>query len=105
VADVCPDCGRPKATSGEDWSAAYYTARADEVSAVCGRHLPSYWSDESIPDCDQATIKRLRAENAALRKVATWADEVAGWETTAPPAAVNELRAALAELAKLDGGK
>lgn len=59
---TCPDCGRERAHGGDGWAVDYGAARRDEVARRCGAHLPGYWSDETIPDCKEASIVWLRAQ-------------------------------------------
>lgn len=66
MSNKCPDCGRKKAFSGEAWVVEFHSAHP-ETAATCGAHLPSVYSDESTPDCKEATLAHLREQLRAFR--------------------------------------
>ena len=89
----CPDCGRAFAVDAEEWRDC---DAMREVTHKCGARLGDMDSDETIPDCQRATILFLRAQLAqALAKLA--ASERDG------AIHVEALRMALAESTDLQG--
>jgi hypothetical protein len=80
----CGECGRRIATTGECWNVSFQAARDGEVADTCGRDLPSYWADDSIPDCDRAKMSWLSERLASAGRVIA---EYQRWES-----AVQELR-------------
>ena len=66
MGDRCEGCGREKAATGHEWNIDFQSARSDEVADTCGAHLSSIWSDESLPDCERASVRWLRAKLTRL---------------------------------------
>lgn len=50
---TCSDCGRPAAGDVEEWLEC---DPMRELNVRCGAHLDDMHSDETIPDCQRATI-------------------------------------------------
>jgi hypothetical protein len=65
----CLNCGRVVARSGAAWNKDFQRAmRATGIpnAKTCGASLGSFWADDSVPDCKEATIERLRARVSEL---------------------------------------
>ncbi len=65
----CSDCGRVVAKSGKAWNRDFQKAmRSTGIpdAKTCGASLGSFWADDSVPDCKEATIKPLRARVSEL---------------------------------------